>query len=125
MDRSSSSELLKTQEEELKALRAENDALKKAHEEELKTLRDEKAALTKSHEDELAKVKAQAEAGLAEQSERARKALAEVRQERDVLKQTLADVLADPRTPHQVRTVSDLEVKVVQVLPCECAVLVL
>ncbi|KAE9041661.1 hypothetical protein PR002_g4342 [Phytophthora rubi] len=94
--------------------------LKKA-EQELDTLRKENEALKKKHEEELAKIKAEADTELkkvkadaAKQEEDSNKALSELRQERDGLKRAIQQILADPKAPHQVRFVVELEAKILE-----------
>ncbi|EGZ17510.1 hypothetical protein PHYSODRAFT_560133 [Phytophthora sojae] len=93
-------EKLEKAEQELESLRKENEAMKKKHEEELAKIKAEAAA-------EIKKAKAEA----AKQDEISKKELSELRQERDQLKRVIHQVLADPKAPHQVRSVVELETK--------------
>ncbi|KAG1710085.1 hypothetical protein DVH05_017092 [Phytophthora capsici] len=65
-------------------------------------------ALKKAHEEELKKVKAQAAAELAKKDEDKKKIVDALVPERDVLKETLNLVVADPSNPRQVRTIAEL-----------------
>ncbi|KAG1697018.1 hypothetical protein DVH05_017405 [Phytophthora capsici] len=70
--------------------------------------RKEIEALKKAHEEELKKVKAQAAAELAKKDEDKKKIVDALVHERNVLKETLNLVLADPTNPRQVRTIAEL-----------------
>ncbi|KAG1688294.1 hypothetical protein DVH05_003833 [Phytophthora capsici] len=65
-------------------------------------------ALKKAHEEELKNVKAQAAAELANKDEDKKKIVDALVPERDVLKETLNLVVADPSNPRQVRTIAEL-----------------
>ncbi|KAL3666883.1 hypothetical protein V7S43_007832 [Phytophthora oleae] len=75
---------------------------------EVESLQKENAAMKKAHEEELKKIKDQAAADLAKKDEDMKRKVDEVVQERNMLKETVDLILADPTKPQEVRTIAEL-----------------
>ncbi|KAG1710150.1 hypothetical protein DVH05_017157 [Phytophthora capsici] len=95
---------LQKKSEQLEQVQKDVEASRKAVEASQKEIE----ALKKAHEEELKKVKAQAAAELAKKDEDKKKIVDALVHERDVLKETLNLVVADPTNPRQVRTIDEL-----------------
>ncbi|CEG43874.1 SMAD/FHA domain [Plasmopara halstedii] len=96
---------LRNAQNELEALRKENEALKKAREEDI-------AALKELHEEEVERLKGQAAVDLARIKEQAKKKEDLLQQECSTLKKALDYVVNDPKMPHQIRTIFELEANI-------------